>query len=158
MTTLREFTDKDLPLFARWLQQDYVKRWFKDPAAWLEEVTRREDLYAFIRHYIVQHDGVDMGFCQYYDYALGGEKWYGNRDAAGTFSVDYLIGEPAYLGRQLAGQMIAALEKEILREPGARQIIVQPEKENIPSRRTLLAAGYSYEENSDVFLKRIEER
>jgi hypothetical protein len=35
--SLRKFTDDDISLFARWLEQDYIKKWYEPTEDWLHE-------------------------------------------------------------------------------------------------------------------------
>jgi len=128
-----------------------VLKWFCHPAAWLKELT--DDAYAFIRHFIAEVDGQPIGFCQYYDYALGGEQWHNGTDIEATVSIDYMIGETAYLGRRLGSQIVRALEEKIRQETTARKIIVQPDRENAASRGTLRSVGYTYDAENDLFVK-----
>lgn len=153
--TLRSFTDADLPRFERWLHTPHVAKWFEHPESWLYECAHRNDEFRFIRHFIAVCDGVDFAFCQYYDYAAGGEDWPGGAVTPHTFSIDYCIGEAAYLGKHLAPRLVHALESRILAETDAKRIIVEPLPGNAPSRFTLLSAGYLHHEQYDYFYKEL---
>jgi len=150
---LRPFAGEDMERFAGWLKKEHVSCWYSPAENWLDELKHRNDAYSWIHHFIAEADGVPMGFCQYYDYALGGETWHNGTDISDTYSIDYLIGEEEFLGKKLAPKMIRALEEKIWKETSAQKIIVQPEKENRISRRTLLSAGYCYDEIDDLFVK-----
>lgn len=90
-----------------------------------------------------------MGFCQYYRYQLGGENWHGSLPLAGTYSIDYLIGESEYLGKGLGRAMVGQLMGRIRKEP---EVIVQPDPRNRASCGLLLSAGFTYDEKNKLFL------
>lgn len=153
MITLRLFQEEDIELFKRWLKQDYVLKWYEHPDSWIKEVSEEE--FSWIHHFIVECDGVAIGFCQYYDYSLGGETWHNHIVLDHTYSIDYLIGDPEYIGKGLGTKIIRILTERIFRETDAKLIIVQPEADNHASCRTLLSAGYDYDnDNALYFIKR----
>lgn len=149
---LRAFKDTDIFLFEQWLHQDYVAQWYEQPLDWMDEVRQRNDAFRFIHHFIAEYDDVDIGFGQYYAYEKSGEDWHGTIEIAGTYSMDYLIGERAYLKKGLGTGLVKALLTEIFCEPDARRVIVQPEEENRISCNTLLSAGFQYDEKSRLYL------
>ena len=112
---------------------------------------KRNGEYAWIHHYIALLDGEPIGFCQYYEYCRSGETWHGNRELEGVYSIDYLIGNAEYLGKGLGKRLIASLIGEIALEPNARQVIVQPARENAASRGALAAAGFAFDEVNELF-------
>jgi len=57
------------------------------------------------------------------------------------FSIDYLIGEPDYLQRGFGKEMIARMIA-MLRNIGAKTVIVEPERDNTASNRALEANGF----------------
>ena len=69
--TIRPLTDPDLPTLARWLAKPHVAPWYTPAEDWLAEVRAREGEYAFIRHFIIEADGVPIGFCQHYPLLTG---------------------------------------------------------------------------------------
>ena len=142
---LRAFEDDDLPLFESWLARPHVAAWFGDPLAWIDEVKERRGDFAFLHHFIVEADGEPIGFCQFYEYAHGGEEWHGDLDVAGVYSIDYLIGETACLGKGNGAAIVGALVARIAARADARRIIVQPEPENKASCGALLSNGFSFD-------------
>ncbi len=151
MLCLRSFTDADLNLMKKWLAQSHVAKWFTHPDAWLEEITLRNTKYDFITHFIVEAEGQPIGFCQYYDYTRGGESWHGSIPAEGSWSLDYLIGEPGFLGKGNGAALVRLLSQAVWANTGAERIIVQPEPENHRSRNTLRSAGFRYDAENDLF-------
>jgi RimJ/RimL family protein N-acetyltransferase len=150
MLNLRDFMETDIPLFTEWLNKDYVKKWYSETEEWLKEVSSED--FAFVHHFIVMNDGKPIGFCQYYEYSQSGENWHGNTDIKAAYSIDYLIGEKDCLGKGFGTKMLKLLTERTFQETNAVKIIVKPEKENAASRNTLLSAGFSYDEENDIFI------
>ncbi len=149
---LYPFADGDVALLERWLQAEHVKPWFEHPADWLREVRGRNGEFSFIRHFIIRADGAPVGFCQYYSYRESGETWHGALPAEGTYSIDYMIGETAFLRRGCAREAVLRMVGLIAAEPDAERIIVQPDDGNAASRGTLLSAGFAYDASDRLFL------
>ena len=155
--TLRPFADRDITLLTAWLHKDYILKWYQDPAAWLEEIHGRHAAFAWISHFIVLYGDTPIGFCQYYDcvHANALEDWYEVTRQNDTYSIDYLIGEGAYLGKG-CGKAVVRLLTERIAQEGARQIIVQPDSENQPSSHVLLANGFVFDAALDYYVKTLE--
>ena len=153
---LRKLEDDDISIFKKWLYSEHVARWYTEPMDWLYEISKRDTEYHWIKHFVVETEGLPIGFCQYYDYALSGETWHGNMDVKDTYSIDYLIGEKDYLGRGFGKSIVLYLLDEIRNKTSAKKIIVQPEVENKASRNTLLSAGFFYDAENDVYYKEVE--
>ena len=145
--TLRPFWDGDMALMERWLALPHVAKWYEHPADWLHELVNRRGEFRFISHFIAEIDGVPMGFGQYYDcfftqqYEQWNAAWRIGERQGETYSIDYLIGEEAYL-RKGYGKEIVRLLTEKVQCLGARRIIVQPETDNAASCGALAANGY----------------
>lgn len=150
--SLRPFEDADLPLFREWLSREHVAKWYGDAQDWLDEVAGRRDAFCWLHHFIVTHAGKDIGFCQYYPYERSGEEWHGALPREGTYSIDYLIGEPEALKKGFGRAIVRLLTERIRATADARRIIVQPEEENLPSCNTLLSAGYTYDGEDRLYL------
>ncbi len=150
---LRPFIDDDLKQFVIWLDKPHVAKWFKHKDSWINEIKHRGDEFSFIRHFIVMDDERAIGFVQYYDYRLGKEEWHGNSDINRTYSIDYLIGEEDYLHKGNGTKIVHLLEEKIKEETDGIKIIVQPESDNLISRKTLLKAGYIKDSEYDFFYK-----
>lgn len=148
---LRPFEDDDLPRLRRWLAVDHVRPWFEQPEDWMAEVEGRHGEYAWISHFVIEADGEPVGFCQLYPFSASGEDWNGALPVEGTYSLDYLLGEPTLLRRGIARAALSQLIGLIAAEPDAERIIVQPDRENVASRGLLRALGFSYDEADDLF-------
>ncbi|MDO4493421.1 MAG: GNAT family N-acetyltransferase [Clostridia bacterium] len=155
MIRLRPMVRGDLALFEHWLSAPHVQKWYGDPAAWLYEAAEMDGLYGWIVRFIAERDGVPVGFCQYYACCDSGEDWAHYTRLGGSYSVDYLIGDAADLNKGYGKQMLAALEREIGKLPGARRIVVRPEPLNTASRALLRSAGYALDTATDIFVKEL---
>lgn len=153
--TLRPLTDADVSTVKTWLYLPHVAAWYHDPEDWLQEIESRNGAYSFLRHFIVEAAGKPIGFCQYYDYRLGGEDWHGDTDIDGAYSIDYLIGDTAYLKKGYGKAVVQALITKVRACEDAKRIIVQPELQNDASCRTLLSCGFALDEANGFFTMRL---
>ncbi|MGC6768562.1 GNAT family N-acetyltransferase [Enterococcus sp. LJL51] len=151
--SLRPFTDEDICLFESWMKKEHVARWYHDPEDWLLEVRERREAFSFLHHFIVEHNDQPIGFCQYYQFSESGETWHGSEQLEGTFSIDYMIGEDAYLGRGIGKQIVVLLTDTVFQSENAERIIVQPEPENLGSCGVLLANGYTFDKTNELYKK-----
>lgn len=152
---LRVFEDRDFGLFKQWLYNEHVAKWYTEPNEWIDEIEKRYDEFNWVKHFIVEIEGVAIGFCQYYDYALGGETWHNRANVNGAYSIDYMIGEQRYLGKGFGTDIVLTIEEVIKANTDAQKIIVQPESENKASRNTLLSAHFLYDGENDIYYKEL---
>ena len=155
---LRKVIDKDIPLLTTWLNKEYILKWYHNPDDWLVEINERHGAYSWLHHFIVMDENTPIGFCQYYDCfdADSLEDWYSVSLPNDTFSIDYLIGNEAYLGKGY-GKAIVKLLTDIRREKElGKQIIVQPDKENMPSNHVLLSNGYIFDKQKNYYYKLLD--
>ena len=150
MLKLRKFNKSDIMIFKKWLNQEYVLKWYKEPEVWIHEVSSIE--FSWVAHFIVECDGKPIGFCQYYEYEKGKETWHKNIPMKNTYSIDYLIGEPKFLKKGFGTKIIVALKNVVFRETDAKRIIVKPEIENESSCRALLSSGFIYDKFNQVYI------
>ncbi|WP_086348215.1 GNAT family N-acetyltransferase [Candidatus Enterococcus clewellii] len=149
---LRKLMDADLIRFEGWLEEPHVAKWYHDPEDWLLEVNTRNQEFQFLHHLIVVHKGTPIGFCQYYLFSDSGEDWHGTQPLTGTYSIDYMIGEKAYVGKGLGKQIVACLTAQIMQLSDCERIIVQPEPENLASCGVLLANNYRFDEENELYV------
>lgn len=145
MVTLRPMTMEDLPLFRKWLASDHVRPWYEHPQAWIDEIEDKDGSFSWISHFIALENKSPIGFCQFYDCANSGETWDPFDPLDRTYSIDYLIGEKAALGKGYGKQMINCLVEIIREQTDARRIVVCPEKDNHNSCGLLRACGFRLE-------------
>lgn len=149
---LRKLNDDDIELFEKWVNQDYVLKWYEHPEAWIDEIQKRQNEFSWVNHFIVTYNNKDIGFCQYYDYKMSKEDWHGDITLDGTYSIDYMIGESEYLKRGFGTRIVSELISDIRSMTNAKRIIVLPEAENSASCNTLISAGFKYDEDNKLYL------
>jgi RimJ/RimL family protein N-acetyltransferase len=149
---LRNFQNNDLELMAKWLNKSYIIKWYKNPEEWLSEIKDESGEFSFIHHYIVMIDNAPIGFCQYYDCFYAKEDWYNVETPNDKYSIDYLIGEEAYLNKGYGKAIILLLKDFIFKNEECNEIVVQPEKENVPSNKALLSAGFKFDIEKDYYI------
>jgi hypothetical protein len=50
--TLKPLMDKDIPLFDKWLDKEYINKWFGEKEDWLNEINERNGKYSFLKHFL----------------------------------------------------------------------------------------------------------
>ena len=145
---LRAMTRGDLPEVLRWRQQDHVRPWWvSDGEPTLEAVTAKYgpdiDGTSATRMWVLEVNGRSVGFIE--DYRIGDYPEYAllgpDPDAIG---IDYMIGEPAWVGRGIGLLMIWAwMARARTRFPEARSVFSAPDHRNHPSIRVLRKAGFT---------------
>ncbi|WP_030485133.1 GNAT family N-acetyltransferase [Nocardioides aequoreus] len=117
----RPLTPGDLEALARWVRHDHVARW------WVERPTPRER----VRSWIWEVNGRSVGYAQ--DYPLG----------SGVIGFDYLLGEPAYVGRGLGTSLLWVYLRDVVvpAYDGVRELVAAPDHRNAASRRVLRKVG-----------------
>jgi RimJ/RimL family protein N-acetyltransferase len=148
----RPLEDDDIPLVDEWLRKDRVRRWFEKPEDWLGEIRNRRGEYSFLHHFIAVLGATPVGFCQYYACADVREACFLGVPRAGTYSIDYLIGEEEFLGMRLGEAMVRALVEMVFRIPAAERVVALPDPENHLSCRTLLGAAFHFDPGSGVYV------
>lgn len=144
---LRAMTRGDLPILARWLREAHVRRWWGndgDPGtdAVLARYGPRVDGTTPTRMWVVDVNGHSIGFVQDYrirdypDFALLTP----DPDAIG---LDYVIGEPAWVGRGIGARILWAWMLGARRRfPDAPAYFAAPDHANAASLRILDKAGF----------------
>lgn len=148
---MKPIESEDITLVKKWLNQEYILKWYHDPNEWISEIEDRKEKFSFLNHYIIYDGEKPFAFCQYYDCFYAQEEWY-NIDIIGhTFSIDYLIGDEKYLGKGYGKLIVKNLIEKIKNNKDAKTIIVQPEKENIPSCKSLEANKFIYNNETQYY-------
>ena len=151
---LERILEEDVILIEQWLQKEYVKKWYDPTNEWINEIKNRDVEYSFIKHFIVKINSIKVGFCQYYDCFDAKELWYRTNKQNYTYSIDYLIGEEKYLNKGYGKEIVRQLIEKVKTE-GGKEIIVQPDIENVRSNKILLANGFEYLKDKEYYYKKI---
>ena len=142
----RPLQQSDFPQFATWLAQPHVQKWWPEEptTAYVSEKygarTRGDDPTAV---YVVEADMKPIGIIQ--SFVLADYPEYGNLFGhPSDFSIDYLIGEPDYVGRGVGTAMIKQFIQTIGRAnyPTATGVSTAPDIGNAASIRVLEKVGF----------------
>ena len=152
---LRPLVAGDVPLVAGWLREPHVARWWlvgTTAEAELEQVRTRvaepsvdatELLMILERRGSEVESAARIGWCQWYPYDAYPAEAEAIGARAGDCGIDYAIGEPTAIGRGLGTELIAALVREVRRHHPGCGVIVDPDAENVASRRVLERNGFT---------------
>jgi aminoglycoside 6'-N-acetyltransferase len=147
---LRRVTRADFPLLARWLASPPVARWWnhewtavaieRDFGPSADGLEPNEDWLAVV-------DGEPVGLIQRSrvdDYAENLRDFSSITDVPPeAMTLDYLLGDPARLGRGIGTAMIAAMvERTWADHPAAPAVLVSVVAANVASWRALEKAGF----------------
>lgn len=146
---LRLLEDSDILLVESWLNKEHVKKWYEIPHLgvtiddWMLEIKGRNREFKWLTHLIIMWQNHPIGLCQYYKCEDSDDEDFGTLPLAGSYGIDYLIGEEAYLGKGLAKEIISLLVNRIFSFPDAQRVTADIDKENKASERTLLSCGFT---------------
>lgn len=154
----RPLARSDFHLLAGWLATPHVARWWADdptPAALEADYGACIDGTEPAEVFIALHAGEPLGLVQRYALAAYPEyleqlaPWL--HVAAGAWSIDYLIGPEASVGRGLGTGMVAAFTTCLWADvPAASGIVVPVHADNRASWRTLERAGFRFVARADL--------
>jgi aminoglycoside 6'-N-acetyltransferase len=147
----RPMTLDDLPLVATWLEEPHVGPWWKPSE--IDDVTGYLHGAEPVEPWLLVLDGREVGYFQVYD--IGYDDEYREACAtvgveAGTAGMDYLVGDPALIGRGVGTDAIGRFVADVVFGRGTYPAVTAgPDPENAASIRVL-------EKNGFVFVGRIE--
>jgi aminoglycoside 6'-N-acetyltransferase len=132
-------TPDDIPLLARWLERDHVRRWWGDPDEELAEIAR---IFGdpSMEALIVSHDGRPFAHQQSWDPSCWTD--YPLQDQPpGTRGIDQFIGDVDMLGQGHGARFIRAFALRLFAE-GAPRVVIDPDPENHAAIRAYEKAGF----------------
>lgn len=153
MINLKKMNMTDLEIFKKWLYTPHVAKWYHDPLDWIDEIEKQDNEFNWIHHFIVEHEGTPIGFCQYYACKDSDELWEGYTKLGGSYSIDYMIGEIDYLQKGFGKQILLDLIEKVNLHSDAKRIVVQPEQENKASCGVLLSCGFVFDAEKSIYVK-----
>lgn len=145
---LRLLNDSDIPLIESWLHKEHVKRWYAIPSLgitiddWISEIKEHKGKFQWITYLIVLCQSQPIGMCLYYKCMDSRGEDFGTLPLAGSYGIDYLIGEESYLGKGLGKEMITLLLDNIFSLQDAQRVTADIDKNNKASEKTLLSCGF----------------
>lgn len=144
----RALDSADLPLMHRWLNSDFVARWWE---GWPTYEQVRDNYTPCIdgtdptRSYIIEINATPIGYVQCYlirDYPDYSKYVAEDENAAG---MDVFIGEPEYARRGLGPLILRAFMREVVfPATGAISCIIGPAVNNRAAIRAYEKAGFKY--------------
>lgn len=153
---LRQVINSDMPVIEKWLNKEHIKQWYGEPREWIDEINNISGEYDWQNHYIVEYENCPFGFCQYYDCSKTPKGFEWDNEPLGTFGIDYLIGEEAFLKKGLGSVLIQNLIKLIVQREDPIQIIADPVKDNIKSIKLLEKNGFVLDNATGLYKLKIE--
>jgi len=147
---LKPLEDEDVVVFEVWLEKEYIKKWFGDKNGWLKEIHSRKDKNnpEPIKHFILYHKDKKIGFCQYFDGYFARKFYVDIINKNYAYEVNFFIGEEEYLNKGLGKIMLKILEEKI-KEIGGKELLSDPEPENVLSQKLLLSRGFTKIKDGD---------
>ena len=154
---LKPLMVEDINLFKKWLEKEYIYKRFcpdgeEEKEAWLNEVKNVNGKYNHYKQFIVYYNDIKIGYCLYMDIHFEQEysmEVYGKTfDENYAHEIGYCIGEEMYLSKGIGKIIIKKLEEKII-EIGGKEILADPDEENIISIKTLLSNGFIKIKNGD---------
>jgi aminoglycoside 6'-N-acetyltransferase len=141
----RPLTRADFPLLSEWLHTPHVSRWWEPMSVQRLEAEHGPGIDGTerTRAFVARLDGHDIGFAR--SYVLDDHP---QRQAivgvAGAIGIDYLIGDPALVGRGIGTRLVGEFVDAVVRveHPTATRVIADPEVANRASWRTLERNGF----------------
>ena len=113
--TLKPLLDKDIEIFNKWLDKEYIYKWLcpggeEYRIAWLDEVSNRNTKYHYMKHFIVYYNDIAIGFCLYMDCYFNREYVLEHYEITvdkkeSVFEIGYLIGEEDYLNKGIGNSL-----------------------------------------------------
>lgn len=155
MVSLRHVTPQDFPTIERWLNKDYIKKWYGEPEEWLSEIRNDSGEFGWLHHCMVLYQETPIGFCQYYDCSKTPPGFEWDAEPKGSFCIDYLIGEEPYLKQGLGSSIIQKLCQLICTHESPVQILADPVPENVDSIRLLERNGFTLDPATGLYKHRI---
>jgi RimJ/RimL family protein N-acetyltransferase len=147
---IKSLTNEDVNLLIKWLEKDYIYKWFcpegeEEKEAWLDEVINLNGKYNHMKHFIVNYNDKKIGFCLYIDCHF--EQEYSQEIYGKTFEenyayeIGYCIGEEEFLNKGIGKIIVRKLEEKII-ETGGKEILADPDEKNVKSIKVLLNNGF----------------
>ncbi|MDP9822699.1 GNAT family N-acetyltransferase [Nocardioides massiliensis] len=143
----RPLTRGDLRDLVRWQQAEHVAPWWRASAVDLAAAETRYgpaiDGTDPTRHWIVERHGRSIGWVQ--DYRVADHPdWALTTAPQDSVGIDYLIGEPAHVGRGIGTRMLSAYLTDVVAPAyDAPVIFAAPDHRNRASLRVLDKLGFT---------------
>lgn len=144
--SVRQLTNQDAPLLVKWLSDPRVLEFYegRDRPHDLELVRKHfyEDRDT-IRQNIIQYNGKDIGYIQYYPITKEEREVYGYKDDREIiYGMDQFIGEVEYWNKGIGTQLIKAMTEYLITKDGVQKIVMDPQAWNHRALRCYEKCGF----------------
>lgn len=109
---------------------------------WLDEISERNGKFSWLTYLIATWQGHPIRLCQYYRCEDSDGEDFGSLPLAGSYGIDYLIGEKEYLGKGFGKEIIGLLLSRIFALPDAQRVTADTDPDNRASQSALLSCGF----------------
>ena len=144
--SFRPMTADDLPRVERWLHEPHVGPWWKPSE--IDDITRAVRGEEPVDPWLLVLNREDVGYFQVYDVGYDAEYRAACASVgvdAGTAGMDYLLGDPALVGRGVGTAAIGAFVDDIVFGRGPYPAVTAgPDPKNAASIRVLEKNGFEF--------------
>lgn len=148
--SFRKLQFADLPQMAEWLQTDFVKEWWHDPAPTTVEALTEE--YGPViegtdstQAFFICYDSTPIGYIQTYRFRDNPEWQEAIQPEGEAAGVDIFIGDTNFIHRGLGTLAMKKFLKEVVfSQPDINNCYIDPEPANKTAIRSYEKAGFTY--------------
>jgi aminoglycoside 6'-N-acetyltransferase len=132
-----------------WLNNDFVKRFWRKPAS-VEDIKNKYEPYVSgekpTAAYIIMIDGIDVGYIQTYYYSDYESEYFELLEADKySAGVDLFIGHEDYIYKGYGVHVIRAfIEQYVFSEPKTVNVIITPEPDNAAAIKVYERVGFRW--------------
>jgi aminoglycoside 6'-N-acetyltransferase len=140
-------TAEHYPLLLSWLAKPHMREWWGDPGTELGYIRDMVEGRDTTRPFLILSAGEPVGYIQYWFIGhFQNESWIKDHPwlaelPSDTVGVDLSIGDPERLSRGLGSEALAAFVST-LRDTGYRNIVIDPDPQNVRAVRAYEKAGF----------------
>lgn len=143
---LRPLEPADAQLLLKWLADRRVLEYWEGPGAVFTPERIKEDFYDDpdpTSRCIIQYDGQDVGYLQFYPLDSEGfaEYEYPRTDLK-TFGIDQFIGEPELWGKGIGRTFVGLICEYLHEHCHAQAVVLDPHADNLRAIRCYEACGF----------------
>lgn len=143
---VRALEESDAELLVHWLSDPRVLEFYEGRDRPLTMETVKEQFYdrsIEIDPCIVQYQGKDIGYIQFYPIGDEEKEEYGYSDfAENIYGMDQFIGEPDYWNRGIGTELVRSMVDYLIREKRAGKIVMDPQTWNARALKVYEKCGF----------------
>ncbi|WP_435165980.1 GNAT family N-acetyltransferase [Paenibacillus glycanilyticus] len=143
---LRTLESEDAGLLVRWLSDPVVLEFYEGRDRPLDVELVRKHFYEDreeIIPCIIQYNGADIGYLQFYEIQEEEREIYGLSDEAGSiYGMDQFIGESRYWNKGIGTELIKETLSYLVNDRGVRKIVMDPQAWNTRALRVYEKCGF----------------